>query len=48
MRGQKDANSIVRLGNIYNSKYGTGFAGNVWDKNYVSPTITTAQGGDNR
>lgn len=45
MRGQKDTNSIVRLGNIYNSEYGTGFGGNVWDVNYVSPTVTTAQGG---
>ena len=34
-----------RIGNIYGQDRGTGFAGNVWDKNFVSPTITTCQGG---
>ena len=27
-------------------KFGTGYAGNVWDKNGVSPTLQTAQGGN--
>lgn len=34
-----------RLGNLYGDDRGTGFAGNVWDKNYISPSLTTAQGG---
>lgn len=35
----------VRLGNIYGEDKGTGFAGNVWDKNGISPALTTMQGG---
>ena len=38
-------NDIRRLGNILGKNFGTGYAGNVWDKNYISPTLTTAQGG---
>lgn len=34
-----------RLGNLYGDDRGTGFAGNVWDKNYISPSFTTMQGG---
>ena len=34
-----------RLGNLYGDDRGTGFAGNVWDKNYISPSLTTMQGG---
>lgn len=34
-----------RIGNLYGDDRGTGFAGNVWNKNAVSPTITTCQGG---
>lgn len=34
------------IGNIYGENIGTGFGGNVWDKNYISPTLTTSQGGD--
>ena len=34
-----------RLGNIYGEDRGTGFAGNVWDKNSISPTLTTMSGG---
>lgn len=34
-----------RLGNIYNENSGAGFAGNVWDKDFICPTITTMQGG---
>lgn len=33
------------IGNIYGENIGTGFGGNVWDKNYISPTLTTSQGG---
>ena len=36
-----DSNNIKRLFNIYGEDKGTGFAGNVWDKEYISPTITT-------
>ena len=38
--------SPIRLGNIYDEKFGTGYAGNVWDKNGISPTLQTAQGGN--
>lgn len=41
-----DSNNINRLFNIYGENKGTGFAGNVWDKNYISPTITTCQEGN--
>lgn len=34
-----------RLGNLYGDDKGTGFAGNIWDKNYISPSLTTMQGG---
>lgn len=34
-----------RLGNLYGDDRGTGFAGNVWDKNYVGPSLTTMQWG---
>ena len=34
-----------RIGNIYGDNRGTGFAGNVWDKEFISPTITTCGGG---
>lgn len=37
-----------RLGNIYGEDRGTGFAGNVWDKEFISPSITTSQGGAKR
>lgn len=35
----------IRLGNIYGESMGTGFAGNVWDKNSISPTLMSMQGG---
>lgn len=35
-----------RLGNIYSEDYRTGFAGNVWDKEYISPALTTMSGGN--
>ena len=33
------------MGNIYNKDFGTGYAGGVWDKGEISPTLTTMQGG---
>ena len=36
----------VRLCNIYGEKFGTGYAGNVWDKECISPTLMTMQGGN--
>lgn len=41
-----EANNPNRLFNIYGEDKGTGYAGNVWDKNTVSPTLTTMQGGN--
>ena len=32
------------LGSLYGR--GAGFAGALWDKNYISPTLTTMQGGN--
>lgn len=43
---QYDGNSPIRIGNIYGEDKGTGFAGNVWSKDAVSPTLTTMQGGN--
>ena len=34
-----------RLFNIYGENKGTGFAGNVWDIDTISPALTTCQGG---
>lgn len=42
----EDDISPVRIGNIYDENYGTGYAGNVWDTEGVSPTLQTAQGGN--
>lgn len=36
----------IRIGNIYGENFGTGYAGNVWDKDGISPTLQTAQGGN--
>lgn len=35
----------IRLGNIYGDDKGTGYVGNVWDKNGICPCIMTMQGG---
>ena len=43
---KEDDINPVRIGNIYGEQFGTGYAGNVWDKDSVSPTIMTAQGGN--
>lgn len=36
----------IRIGNIYGPNRGTGFAGNIWDKDFICPTITTCGGGN--
>lgn len=36
----------IRLGNIYGEDRGTGYAGNVWDKHSIAPTLTTMAGGN--
>ena len=43
---EPDEINPVRIGNIYGEQFGTGYAGNVWDQESVSPTIMTAQGGN--
>lgn len=35
----------IRLGNIYNEKWGTGYGGNVYSQKGLSPTLNTMQGG---
>ena len=40
-----DENNPKRIGNVYGEQFGTGYAGNVWDKNAISPTLMTMQGG---
>lgn len=37
-------NKVNRLFNVFDKRYGTGFAGNVWDSNGVAPTLTTMGG----
>ena len=37
-----------RLGNLYGEDKGTGYAGNVWDKNFIAPALMTMQGGEQR
>lgn len=36
---------LKRVGNLFGDDHGVGFAGNVWDKNGLSPTLTTMAGG---
>ena len=36
---------VRSLGNICKPNWGTGFPGNVWDKEMLSPTLSTMQGG---
>ena len=36
----------TRLGNIYGEQFGTGYAGNVWDTDGISPALMTMQGGN--
>ena len=44
--GDKRVIEINRLGNIYGEDKGTGYAGNVWDKDGLCPTLNTMQGGN--
>lgn len=38
--------NLILFGNIYGNQFGTGYAGNVWDKNGLCPTLTcTGEGG---
>lgn len=37
---------LKRIGNIYSENVGTGHAGNVWDKNGLSPTLISSEGGN--
>lgn len=38
-------NSPKFIGNVNRPDFGTGYAGGVWDKENISPTLTTMQGG---
>lgn len=38
-------NDVKLLGNIFGSHFGTSYAENVWDKNYICPTLMTMAGG---
>lgn len=40
--------SIKRLGNIYGEQFGTGYAGNVWDIDFICPTLKVESGGGGR
>lgn len=39
------SNNPTRIGNVYGEQFGTGYAGNVWSKEGVSPALMTMQGG---
>lgn len=43
--GDKRVLEVKSFGNIYKDNWGTGFPGNVWDKEMLSPTLSTMQGG---
>ena len=45
MKINNATNNIKRLGNYYGKQFGTGYAGNVWDSNYIAPTLMTMVGG---
>lgn len=40
-----DSNKPKFIGNLYGTQFGTGYTGGVRDKKYISPTLTTMQGG---
>lgn len=44
--GDKRVAELNRLGNIYGEDKGTGYAGNVWDKEGLCPTLITMEGGN--
>lgn len=37
---------VVRLFNVYSDRYGMNYAGNVWSRNGIAPTILTLRGGE--
>lgn len=39
---------MIRIGNLYGPERGTGYAGNIWDKNGLAPALTTMGGGQER
>ena len=39
-------NKPIRIGNLYGENRGTGFAGNIWDTEGISPALTTMGGGN--
>ena len=39
-------NKPIRICNLYGENRGTGFAGNIWDTEGISPTLTTMGGGN--
>ena len=41
-------NKPIRIGNLYGENRGTGFAGNIWDTEGISPALTTMGGGQPR
>ena len=41
-------NKPIRIGNLYGENRGTGFAGNIWETEGISPALTTMGGGGNR
>ena len=42
----KSDDTPVRITNMYGEQFGTGYAGNIWDTDGLSPTLQTAQGGN--
>ena len=38
-------NKPIRIGNLYGRNRGTSFAGNIYDTEGISPTLTTMGGG---
>ena len=39
-------NKPIRIGNLYGDNRGTGFAGNIWETEGISPALTTMGGGN--
>lgn len=46
--GYEGVIELKRLGNVYGDDFGTGYAGNVWDKEGLCPTIKVESGGGGR
>ena len=36
---------MIRIGNIYGEQFNSGYAGNVWSADGLSPALMTMQGG---